>query len=133
MAKYILFDTETTGNKEEDRIIQIGAMVIQNKGKIEIYDELCSCEIPIKIEAKEYDITIKAHNAMGNVLVMKLLLSKLVQIVRENFPGINPMDKLVELTKTPVFIKTFRFGKYKGEDIEDVCKKRCWIYKLDDE
>lgn len=70
---------------------------------------------------------------MGDVLVMKLLLSKLVQIVRENFPGINPMDKLVELTKTPVFIKTFRFGKYKGEDIEDVCKKRCWIYKLDDE
>ena len=28
MAKYILFDTETTGNQEEDRIIQIGAMII---------------------------------------------------------------------------------------------------------
>ena len=27
MAKYILFDTETTGNQEEDKIIQVGAMI----------------------------------------------------------------------------------------------------------
>ena len=218
MAKYILFDTETTGNQEEDRIIQIGAMVVEGKGEIEIYDELCSCEIPIKIEAmevhnitpdmiaskpnfietnfyarlqelnnkenyliahnmpfdlgmlekegfephiklidtlrcakhlypnspyhrlqyfryslelykdeakeaKEHGILVKAHDAIGDVLVMKLLLSKLVQIVREKFPDLNPMDKLVELTKTPVFIKTFKFGKYKGQDIKDVFKK----------
>jgi DNA polymerase-3 subunit epsilon/exodeoxyribonuclease X len=74
-------------------------------------------------EAKKHNIEVKAHDAIGDVLVMKLLLSKLVQIIRENSPDINPMDKLVELTKTPVFIKTFRFGKYKGEDIIDVCKK----------
>ncbi len=42
MAKYILFDTETTGNQEEDRIIQVGAMVVDSKGKIEVFDELCS-------------------------------------------------------------------------------------------
>jgi len=218
MAKYILFDTETTGNQEEDRIIQIGAMILEGKGEVEIFDELCSCEIPIKIEAmevhnitpdmiaskpsfvetnfyvklkelnnqenyliahnmpfdlgmlekegfepniklidtlrcakhlypnspyhrlqyfryslelykdeakeaKKHGVSVRAHDAIGDVLVMKLLLSKLVQIIRENFPDINPMDKLVELTKKPVFIKTFRFGKYKGEDISDVYKK----------
>jgi len=28
----------------------------------------------------------------------------------------------VDLTKTPVFIKTFKFGKYKGKDVEEVAK-----------
>ncbi len=31
MAKYVLFDTETTGGNEEDRIIQIGSMIIDSK------------------------------------------------------------------------------------------------------
>jgi len=51
MAKYILFDTETTGNQDEDRIIQVGAMIVDSKGKIEVFDELCSTVLPIKIEA----------------------------------------------------------------------------------
>ena len=51
MTKYILFDTETTGNQEEDRIIQVGAMIVDEKGKVEVFDELCSTVLPIKIEA----------------------------------------------------------------------------------
>ncbi|NCB12751.1 MAG: 3'-5' exonuclease [Erysipelotrichia bacterium] len=192
MAYYVLFDTETTGNQEEDKIIQFGAMIVDQKGKVEAFDELCSTDIDIKLEAMEvhnitpnlllgkpkatqtdfykrleelnsnenyliahnisfdlgmikkegfinqyqiidtlrcakhlfpelpyhrlqyiryalelykveeieaakHNITIKAHDAIGDVLVMKLFL-----------------------TKTPVFIKTFRFGKYKGKDIEEV-------------
>ena len=31
------------------------------------------------------------------------------------------MQKLVELTKQPIFIKTFKFGKYKGRSIEEIC------------
>ena len=216
MAQYILFDTETTGNQEEDRIIQIGAMVVHSKDKVDVYDELCSTVLPIKIEAmavhnitpelienkppysqtkfasmlnaannmenyliahnmpfdlgmlqkegfvpniklidtlrvarhlikedhskalqylryklelykkeeaeaKKYNITIKAHDAIGDVLVMKLLLSYLVQLCKAQFPGINPMEKMVELTKTPIFVETFKFGKYKGRSIEEVC------------
>lgn len=215
MAKYILFDTETTGNQEQDRIIQIGAMVIHNKDKIEIYDELCSAPLPISIEAMEvhnitpdviadqapyaetgfakkvmelnqkenyliahnigFDlsmlekegfknhytlidtlrcakhllpdmpyhrlqylryslelykieqaeasalgIAIKAHDAIGDVLVMKLLLSKLVALTKERFPGLNPMEQLADLTQTPVLMKTFKFGKYKGRDINEI-------------
>ena len=72
---------------------------------------------------KKYNITIKAHDAIGDVLVMKLFLSKLVAKSKRNFPEVNPMKKLVELTSTPVFVQTFKFGKYKGENIEDVAKK----------
>ncbi|QKF73409.1 DEDDh 3'-5' exonuclease domain family protein [Aliarcobacter faecis] len=218
MVHYILFDTETTGAAQEDRVIQFGAMILNQKGELEVYDELCSCEIPIKLEAMEVhnitpnmieakpkatqtefyqrlnelnssenfliahninfdlemiqkegfinnfqlidtlrcarhlfddlpyhrlqylryalelykieqseaeklNISIKAHDAIGDVLVMKLFLTKLVSKTRELFPNINPMQKLVELTQTPVFVKTFKFGKYKGEDIEEVAKK----------
>jgi len=216
MAKYILFDTETTGNQEEDRIIQVGAMIVDAKGEVEVYDELCSTVLPIKIsamavhgitpdliegkgkftetnfyktlkslnnqenyliahnmpfdmgmmkkegfeskiqiidtlrvakhllkeseshalqylryglelykdeqaEANKYNIVIKAHDAIGDVLVMKLLLSKLVAITKEQFPNINPMIKMEELTRTPIFIEIFKFGKHKGKKIQEVC------------
>jgi DNA polymerase-3 subunit epsilon/exodeoxyribonuclease X len=215
MAKYVLFDTETTGTSQEDRIIQIGAMIVHSKDNIEVYDEMCSTDVDIKLEAMEvhgivptllegkssflettaykviqelnmsenyliahnikFDltmiekegfsnnyslidtlrcakhlykdmpyhrlqylryalelykteeqeaqnlgITIKAHDAIGDVLVMKLFLSKLVKRVMEEYPDYNPMQKLAELTKTPVMVQTFRFGKYKGREIADV-------------
>jgi DNA polymerase III epsilon subunit-like protein len=218
MAKYILFDTETTGNQDEDKIIQIGAMIVDSKGEVEVYDELCSTTLPIKIhamavhgitpdliegkgvfidtnfyktlqslnnqenyliahnmpfdmgmlkkegfipqtriidtlrvakhllaeqeskalqylryalelykeekaEADKYNITIKAHDAIGDVLVMKLLLSKLVTLCKEKFPDANPMAKMEELTATPIFIETLAFGKYKGRKISEICKE----------
>ena len=55
MPKVIIFDTETTGLNEEDRIIQIGAIIIDietntlyAKG---VYNEFCSSDIPIKLKA----------------------------------------------------------------------------------
>ncbi|RXJ95911.1 DNA polymerase III subunit epsilon [Arcobacter sp. AHV-9/2010] len=218
MIHYILFDTETTGASQEDRVIQFGSMILNQKGDLEVFDELCFSDVPIKLEAMEVhnitadmikdkpkaiqtkfyqrlqelnssenyliahninfdldmikkegfenrlqlidtlrcarhiypelpyhrlqylryalelyknedeeanklNIVIKAHDAIGDVLVMKLFLSKLVAKIKEDFVQINPMKKLAELTLTPVFIKTFKFGKYKGENIEDVAKK----------
>jgi DNA polymerase III epsilon subunit-like protein len=218
MAAYVLFDTETTGNQEEDRIIQVGAMVVYAKDNIEVFDELCSSTVPISIEAMEvhnitpetiagkppfsetkfaqkvnelnakenyliahninFDlgmlekegftnhytlidtvrcakhllpespfhrlqylrysldlykteeeearklgITVKAHDAIGDVLIMKLLLSKLVQLTQARFPGINPMQKMAELTRTPVLLRTFKFGKYKEREIEEIAQE----------
>ncbi len=227
MPAYILFDTETTGNGENDRIIQIGAMVVHDKNRIELFDELCSTEVPISLEAMEvHNITperiegkppfeqtrfakrleelndtqnyliahnisfdlgmlekegfenrcllidtvrcarhllpdlsahrlqylryalglyrheeaeaqklgieIKAHDAIGDVLVMKLLLSYLVNEVKTRFPGVHPMQKLVELTQTPVLVKTFKFGKYKARSIEEISREDLgylqWMY-----
>ena len=65
MAYYVLFDTETTGNQEEDKIIQFGAMIVDQKGKVEAFDELCSTDIDIKLEAME------VHNITPNLLLGK--------------------------------------------------------------
>ena len=216
MASYVLFDTETTGNQEEDRIIQVGAMILQGKS-VEVYDELCSSQVPITVEAMEvhnitpnllegkpqfndtsfskkvnelnssnnyliahnisfdlsmiekenftneftiidtlrcakhllpdspyhrlqylryslelykdeqieankHNITIKAHDAIGDVLVMKLLLSRLTILVKEKFnlSGEAIMQKLAKLSQTPVLIKRFTFGKYKDREIEEI-------------
>lgn len=217
MAKYILFDTETTGNQAQDRIIQVGSIIFHGKNT-EIYDELCSSTQEMSIEAmevhnitpdqikdkpvyndsnfakrleelncpenyliahnisfdlgmlekegfvnhcklidtvrcskhlypelpyhrlqymryalglyeheqeeaKKMNITLKAHDAIGDVLMLKLLLTKLTQKCKELFPDEKIMNKLVELTKTPVLMQTFKFGKYKGEEIKEIAQE----------
>lgn len=215
MAKrYIILDTETTGTNEEDRVIQLGYMVLGAK-EIEVYNEFFSSEIPIKYgamevhgitqemidgkpsihdsgsfkrlnelntnenymiihnapfdlgmlakegfmpkmkvidtlrvakhiykdeeahrlqyfrykmglykeeqkEASELGIEVKAHDAIGDVLVLKLFLSKLRKSVQKIFPDENPVDKMVDLTNTPILIEKFRFGKYKGKTLREV-------------
>lgn len=78
-----------------------------------------------KEEQKEADalgVTIKAHDALGDVLVLKLLLSRLKEAVMANFPSENPVEKMVDLTATPILIKSFNFGKYKGKTIQEVAR-----------
>lgn len=71
-------------------------------------------------EANALGIVVKAHDAIGDVLVLKLLLSKLREVVQEQFPSENPVEKMVDLTNTPILVKTFRFGKHKGKTLEEV-------------
>jgi exodeoxyribonuclease X len=233
VAIYTLFDTETTGKEAEDRIIQLGAMILYGTQKVELYDALCRSEVPISIEAMEvhhitpeklrdaplfealevreklwennsdqnyliahniaFDlemlkregfenayalidtlrcskhllpnlpayrlqylryalglyqheepeakriaITIKPHDALSDVLVMKLLLSHLVSLVKEKYPNTHPMEQLAHLTQTPVLLKVFGFGKYKGREIQEVIKEDrgyiSWVKKsIEDE
>jgi len=214
MAKYIILDTETTGTAENDRVIQLGYMVLGSK-EIEVHNEFCSSDVPISFgamevhgitpdliegklectqtdaykrlvelnsdenymiihnapfdlgmlkkegfnvamkvidtlrvskhifededahrlqyfryklelykqedeEAKKLNIVVKAHDAIGDVLVLKLFLSKLREAVQAKYPGENPVEKMVELTKTPILVKTFRFGKHKGKELREV-------------
>ncbi len=217
MAKYILLDTETTGAGEEDRIIQLGFMVLDGKN-VEVYNDLCTAPLPIgygamevhgitpemiegkpacpettayqalcalnipdnvliihnapfdlgmlskedftsqmrlidtlrcarhlfddeeahrlqyfryrlglyKIEQTEADalgIEVKAHDAIGDVLVLKLFLTELRKRLQERFEGVNPIDKMVELTQTPVFYtRPLKFGKYKGKTLTEIAE-----------
>ena len=217
MTKYIILDTETTGTDEEDRIIQLGYMVLGAKN-IEVHNEFCSTDIPIKFgamevhgitpemildkptcvqteaykrllalnssenyliihnapfdikmlekegfetkmrvidtlrvakhllpeeeahrlqyfrykmglykeeqkEAEKLAIEIKAHDAIGDVLVLKLLLSRLKKILQEQFPNENPVEKMVDLTNTPILITSFKFGKHKGKTLQEVASE----------
>lgn len=74
-------------------------------------------------EANALGIVVKAHDAIGDVLVLKLFLSKLKEAVMQTYPGENPVEKMVDLTNTPILIKTFRFGKHKGKSLEEVARE----------
>ena len=73
-------------------------------------------------EAKKYGITIKAHDALGDVLILKMFLKSLFLMAksRYNLKNSEVMPKLVSLSSELVKIKTFLFGKYKGVSLEDV-------------
>ena len=72
-------------------------------------------------EAQKLGVVIKAHDAIGDVLILKLFMSALTKKVKEVHPNENPMQKLVELTKQPVYMnRPLRFGKNKGKTIEDL-------------
>ena len=215
--KYIILDTETTGTGEQDRVIQLGYVVLGAKD-VEVHNEFNSSDVPISFgamevhgitqdliegkpacvetaafkrlqelnlsenymiihnapfdlgmlekegfdnqmkvidtlrvakhilpdeeahrlqyfrykmelykeeekEAQALNVVIKAHDAIGDVLDLKLLLSKLKAIVSEQFPSQNPVEKMVELTKTPILVKTFRFGKHKGKELAEVARE----------
>jgi DNA polymerase-3 subunit epsilon/exodeoxyribonuclease X len=214
--KYVLLDTETTGTGENDRVIQLGYIVL-GEPTPEVQNDFCSCDTAIsfgamevhgitpemiatkptckettafkrlqelnsdenymiihnapfdlgmlekegfntkmkvidtlrvakhifadeeahrlqyfrykmelyKDEKKEADalgIIVKAHDAIGDVLVLKLFLSKLREAVQKQFPKENPVEKMVDLTNTPILVKSFKFGKYKGKTLEEVAK-----------
>ncbi len=217
MPKYIILDTETTGTAEQDRIIQLGFLVLDNKN-VSVYNEFCSSDVPIayaamevhgitpeqlenkplcqetaafealnalntsenyliihnapfdlgmlekegftckmklidtlrvakhvfdeeeahrlqyfrykmglykkeQAEAEALGIVVKAHDAIGDVLVLKLFLTELRKAVQEKFANVNAVEMMVELTQKPILIKTFRFGKYRGKAVADVARE----------
>ena len=218
MSKFVILDTETTGIEEEDRIIQLGFMVLgRPKDPVEVCNDFCTAPLAIKVnameihgitpemiegkalctqtagyqrllelntsdnymiihnakfdiamlvkegfnnqmqvidtlrcakhlfpearahrlqhfryemglykqeaeEAAKHNIVIKAHDAIGDVLVLKLFVSKLVEAVTKVYGKIDVMQKLVELTNTPVTIQTFSFGKHKGKRVSEVAR-----------
>lgn len=215
MAKYLLLDTETTGTGEEDRIIQLGFMVLEGKNT-HVYNDFCSSDVPIgygamevhgitpemikgkpsctqteafkvleglntadnvmiihnapfdlgmlakenfsskmrlidtlrcakhlfdeedshrlqffryrlglyqreEEEANRLGIVVKAHDAIGDVLVLKLFLTELRKKLTERFGNVNLIEKMIELTQTPVvFTKPLKFGKYKGKTLTEI-------------
>jgi DNA polymerase III epsilon subunit-like protein len=89
-----------------------------------------------KEESIKYDVEIKAHDAIGDVLVTKLLFNKLIEFTKENYPDINPIEKMHHITCNPMIIEDIPFGKYKGEKIIDIAKNDYgyikWLLSLDD-
>lgn len=112
MSKLIIFDTETTGLEEEDRIIQIGAIIVdlEDKNIIEPpYDELCQCNIPIKIEA------MATHGIRQEELIGKPL-----------YKDTKFKQRLDELNKEENFLiahnLNFDLNMLKKEDFKNQCK-----------
>lgn len=65
-------------------------------------------------EATRLNVQINAHDALGDVLVLNLLMRHLVGLVNRD------IGELVRLTKKPILIPKFRFGKYKDQPVEEI-------------
>lgn len=69
------------------------------------------------------NVKAQAHDAEGDVLVLESLFNHLIPVVRERFQltlGQPVTEKMLELTKTPVLLKTLSFGKYEGQTFENL-------------
>jgi len=73
-------------------------------------------------EANKYNVEVKAHDAIGDVLILKMFLKALFFRAKNEFNLKNSevMNKLVELSDGPIKLKMFIFGKYRGMSFEDV-------------
>jgi len=219
MRKFVLLDTETTGIEEEDRVIQLGYMVLGKPGEqAKVYQDFCSTDIDIKIramethhitpefiadkpllidtasfkklnelnipenimvihnapfdlgmlskekfenkmklidtlivskhllpdseahrlqffryqmeiykieeaEANNLGVVVKAHDAIGDVLIMKLLMTELIKICQKQFPNEDPIQKMIALTKEIPIMKKVPFGKHKDKLMIDAVKE----------
>ncbi|SFV54631.1 Exonuclease [hydrothermal vent metagenome] len=93
--------------------------------------------------ADRLDIDIKPHEALSDVVVMKILLERLYLKLEEKYGYSSEDDivkKLITLSSTPVKLERFSFGKYKGEHIDEIAHSDYryleWMYdnlKLDDD
>ncbi len=85
---------------------------------------------------EKYGGDIKAHNALGDVIILKLFFEKLMQRAKTKEPSLSEselLEHLVELSKKPVMVKSFSFGKYKGKLLREVLEIDRgyleWLYK----
>lgn len=58
---------------------------------------------------------IGAHNAMYDVIMLMLVARLLIRVA-------GSVEKLIELSNTPVMIEEFSFGKHKGKKVADVAR-----------
>ena len=241
--KIIFFDTETTGSKDDDEIIEVGAIIEDFDGAYELFDELCSPSDGrlIDVEAmvvhgirnedlegkppfqkshffgrieelnspqnylvahnlpfdlgrleyygfvpkmqcidtlqcakhlfeldeklgnleyslpnyklqtfryalfskeeeleisRKYGIDIRAHNAISDVVVLRMFFDILVERVKVKYPEFEYKDllnELVTLSTKPIMVKKFNFGKYKGRLLKGVLETDRgyleWLYR----
>lgn len=76
-------------------------------------------------EAEKMNIILKAHDALSDAIVTKLLFEQLILETANKFSitsEFEAIQKLIELSSVPVLLQRFSFGKYKGEDIKDILR-----------
>jgi len=146
--KIVILDTETTGNKEEDRIIQLSYLVLNENLEIEeIHDELVKPPLPISFEAMAvHHITnemvedkplikhteaykrLKELNSPENLLVIHNAKFDLDMLKKEGFNSFfklidtfRVLKHLIPEGKFSLQYNRYALGLYKKE--KDICEK----------
>lgn len=80
--------------------------------------------------------SITAHDAFGDILVLEKLFFLLFEKVKSGFDIQDDrqiLEKMLELSTTPLLLKEFAFGKYKGMSYQEVSETDRgyldWLYK----
>ena len=74
----------------------------------------------------DLDITdeVKAHDAMGDVIVLEALFERLLKKMMERVPTEGEaLSEMIAISARPLLFTTIRFGKYAGKRIEEVAAK----------
>lgn len=67
------------------------------------------------------DIDAKAHDAVGDVLVLERLFEYLFKrMIAEGNDEAMIIDKMIEVSAQPLLLRIFNYGKHKGKKIEEV-------------
>lgn len=101
-------------------------IIDQHIDTLRLARHLIDCE-QYKLQYLRYFLNLDteglAHDAHGDVMVLEALFSYLFDLVQEKFALTNDEEiigKMLELTQTPVLLKSFSFGKYNGKTFEEV-------------
>ena len=70
----------------------------------------------------EIEVEATAHDALGDVLVLKKLYERLKKKLMEQLEisEAEAMQKMIEISSHPSIFKSIKFGKYNGKKIEDI-------------
>ncbi|MDQ5954484.1 MAG: Exonuclease protein [Patescibacteria group bacterium] len=72
----------------------------------------------------EIEIEAQAHDALGDVLVLEQLFTRLQKKIMDT-DGVDEdeaIEKMIEISSHPSLLHTFKFGKHNGKRIEEVIK-----------
>ncbi len=70
----------------------------------------------------EIEVEGTAHDALGDVLVLEELFGRLKKKIMEsnNINEAEAVQKMLEISSHPSLLRTFKFGKYNGQRIEEI-------------
>lgn len=70
----------------------------------------------------EIEVEGTAHDALGDVLVLEELFGRLKKKIMEsnNINETEAIQKMLEISSHPSLLRTFKFGKYNGQRIEEI-------------
>ena len=74
--------------------------------------------------ALDFDIEAQAHDALGDVVVLEVLFTRLFESIKKEVGGDEQkaIEKMIDVSGKPSLLAVFNFGKYNGKKIADVAR-----------
>ena len=72
----------------------------------------------------DIEINAKAHDALGDVLILEKLFEKLFDKIKKenNFSDEEVFKNMIEISSKPSLMHSFSFGKHNGKTVKDVAR-----------